>query len=165
MRLLREAGPGDLPVLADALAAAADWRPGSPQRSGAEALADRHLARYLAGWPLPGDAGVVAVAEDGAALGAAWYRLLPADEPGYGFVAADVPELALGVRPHARGQGHGTALLAALLERADRDGLPAVSLSVEPDNPAVRLYARHGFVVVGGEGALTMLRRAAAPGG
>lgn len=162
---LREAGEGDLPVLAGALAAAADWRPGTPQRSGAEALTDPHLSRYLAGWPLPGDAGVVALDADGTALGAAWYRLLPASAPGYGFVADDVPELALGVRADARGRGHGSALLAALLERADRDGRAAVSLSVEPDNPAVRLYARHGFVVVGGEGALTMLRRAAAPGG
>ena len=162
--MLREAGPGDLPVLADALAAAADWRPGTPQRSGAEALADPHLSRYLAGWPRAGDAGVVAIV-DGGAVGAAWYRVLPAHQPGYGFVADDVPELALGVRADARRQGHGTALLAALLERADRDGLSAVSLSVEPDNPAARLYARYGFVVVGGEGALTMLRRAAGPGG
>ncbi len=35
---------------------------------------------------------------------------------------------------------------------------PGLSLSVEPDNPARRLYERHGFQVIGTvKGSLTML--------
>lgn len=44
-----------------------------------------------------------------------------------------------------RGQGIGSAALAAMLAEADAEGLP-VALHVEPGNPARRLYERLGFV-------------------
>jgi ribosomal protein S18 acetylase RimI-like enzyme len=71
------------------------------------------------------------------------------DDHGYGFVATDVPELSIGVTADERGRGVGTALLEELLAQARATGHPAVSLSVETDNPAVRLYERLGFVRVG----------------
>jgi GNAT superfamily N-acetyltransferase len=109
------------------------------------AFALPHVRKYLDGWGRPGDAGVVAVADDGRWLGAAWYRLFPAEDPGYGFVAADVPELAIGVADEARGQGVGGALLKALVAMAREQGYRALSLSVDRRNPARRLYERHGF--------------------
>ena len=57
-----------------------------------------------------------------------------------------------------RRRGVGTRLLAALVAEAERSALPALSLSVEPDNPAARLYERLGFRTVGvNGGSLTML--------
>lgn len=109
------------------------------------ALAMPHVRRYLTGWGRPGDAGVVAVSEDGQRLGAAWYRLFPGDEPGWGFVAADVPELSIGVAGAARGRGVGGALLAALVALAREHGHRTLSLSVDRQNPARRLYERVGF--------------------
>ena len=109
------------------------------------ALANPHVRRYLNGWGRPGDAGVVAVSEDGQRLGAAWYRLFPVDERGWGFVAADVPELSIGVVGAARGSGVGGASLAALLELAREQGHRTLSLSVDRQNPARRLYERVGF--------------------
>ena len=75
----------------------------------------------------------------------AWYRLFSAEEPGFGFVAADVPELAIGVALEARGQGVGSALLDALLALAREQGFRALSLAVDRQNPAHRLYERKGF--------------------
>lgn len=49
--------------------------------------------------------------------------------------------------PQARRRGIGSALLKAMLDRAERCG-HSVSLHVEPANPARRLYARFGFVTV-----------------
>ena len=109
------------------------------------ALAMPHVRRYLNGWGRPGVAGGVAVSEDGQRLGAAWYRLFPVDEPGWGFVAADVPELSIGVVGAARGRGVGGALLAALLELAREQGHRTLSLSVDRQNPARRHYERVGF--------------------
>jgi ribosomal protein S18 acetylase RimI-like enzyme len=43
----------------------------------------------------------------------------------------------------------GTALLRALIERARADDVPALSLSVERENPALRLYKQLGFRRVG----------------
>ena len=87
----------------------------------------------------------MAVAEDGTRLGAAWYRLFPTEEPAWGFVAADVPEVSMGVTAEARGRGVGSALLDVLLALARAQGHRALSLSVDRQNPARRLYERKGF--------------------
>jgi GNAT superfamily N-acetyltransferase len=108
------------------------------------AFAIPHVRHYLDGWGRTGDAAVVAVM-NGQRLGAAWYRLFPAEDPGPGFVATDVPELSIGVAAEARGTGIGSALLDALLTLARQKGYRAVSLSVDRQNPARRLYERKGF--------------------
>jgi GNAT superfamily N-acetyltransferase len=52
----------------------------------------------------------------------------------------------LGVEPDHRGQGHATALMAALLEWGAEQGATTVWLHVETDNePALALYAGLGF--------------------
>ena len=103
------------------------------------------LRRYFVGMGRPGDAGVVAVTADGDRLGVAWYRLFSAEEPGSGFIVVDVPELAIGVVAEARGRGIGGALLDALLALAREHGFRALSLAVDRQNPARRLYERKGF--------------------
>lgn len=49
--------------------------------------------------------------------------------------------------PRFRGRGIGTRLLAPLLAEADGRGVP-VTIHVERDNPAQRLYRRLGFAPV-----------------
>jgi ribosomal protein S18 acetylase RimI-like enzyme len=155
MLVVRRAAAGDRPLLERMLAAAADWRPGTAVRAADEILAVAALARYVAGWPRLGDVGFVA--EDGVAIGAAWWRLFTRADAGYGFVDEDVPELSIGVAPGWRRRGVGTRLLRALIAEARRSGLRGLSLSVELDNPAVGLYERLGFSTVGvNGGALTM---------
>jgi ribosomal protein S18 acetylase RimI-like enzyme len=53
----------------------------------------------------------------------------------------------LAVIPEAQGRGIGSALLRAVLERADREGVPAYLEATGERNRA--LYERHGFVVRG----------------
>lgn len=75
----------------------------------------------------------------------------------------------IGVHPGHQGRGIGTALLRALLARADELGAP-VFLEVRTDNDnAIRLYERHGFDRIGlrrryyqpsGADAYTMMRQA-----
>ena len=50
--------------------------------------------------------------------------------------------------PNYIGQGIGTQLMQAYLERA-KTRFPAVALNVRADNPALRLYQRAGFEVIG----------------
>src|SRR3954463_4545248 len=95
------------------------------------ALTMPSIRKYLAGWGRAGDGGVVAFDKHGGGLGAAWYRLFPPDDPAYGFVAPDIPELSMGVVERERGKGVGRALLKALLVRAREDGYRAISLSVD----------------------------------
>jgi ribosomal protein S18 acetylase RimI-like enzyme len=123
------------------------WRPDSrPDFDGV--FANPRIAGYIEGWGRPGDDGVIAEAQDGTRLGAAWYRLFTEEQPGLGFVSPSVPELSIAVAPSARGLGIGTRLLTTLIDRARRGGYQALSLSVEVDNPAARLYERFSFVRV-----------------
>jgi GNAT superfamily N-acetyltransferase len=148
---IRPAQPDDAPFLWDMAWEATAVDAGMRALGRDVAFAIPRVRRYLDGWGRPGDAGVVAVADDGRHLGAAWYRLFPTDDPGYGYVAPDIPELSIGVTAEARGWGVGSALLEALVALAREQGYRAVSLSVDRHNPARRLYERMGF----GDGSIS----------
>jgi ribosomal protein S18 acetylase RimI-like enzyme len=153
---IRTAGPDDAEFLTNMLVEAANW-PSHVDRSRAETLADPAIAHYVAGWPKDTDLGVVAIDED-RPVGAAWLRLFSETEPGYGFVAADVPELAIGVVADRRGRGVGRALLRALADTARLAGIESISLSVERANRAIGLYRAEGYrTVATGDHADTML--------
>jgi GNAT superfamily N-acetyltransferase len=94
-----------------------------------------------------GDFGLIA--GDGAPVGAVWARTFSAEEPGYGFVAEDIPEITMAVVAPQRGRGIGRRLLEALVAAARERGWRAVSLSAEDGNGVVRLYREVGFVTVG----------------
>lgn len=149
---VRPAGADDEPFLREMSYGAAFWRDGQERPSFDEALADPMLRRYVEGWGRGGDAGFIAEEQGGARIGACWIRLFAPDAPGYGFVDASVPELSIYVVPERRGGGIGGRLIQTALEHATREAVPAVSLSVAADNPAIRLYERHGFVQVGFDG-------------
>ena len=79
---------------------------------------------------------LVALGDDG---GLAGYAGL-CDYPDEAFVQT------MAVDPSAQGAGVGGRLLTALLDEAGRRRQATVSLEVRADNePAKRLYARHGF--------------------
>lgn len=145
------------------LVTAAFWRPDEPGGSVTEVLSQAQLAHYVVGWPRPGDLGVIAL--DGQqSVGAAWVRLLPESDPGYGFVDAATPEMSMGVVRAWRGRGIGSRLLDALIAAGREQGLASLSLSVEPDNHARILYERVGFRQVDEvSGSLTMFLRLQRP--
>ena len=146
--MIRPGGTQDIPFMRDML------RHAYYARWGTEA--DVPLERYVAGWGRPGDTALVAI-DEFQPVGAAWYRLFPQDEPGYGFVDEATPELTIAIVPSRRGKGLGEQLLTALLDQARAQGRAEMSLSVEPDNPAIHLYEQHGFARAGERaGALVM---------
>ena len=147
--IVRRGGHQDVRFLRDMLHHAYYWRERDP---GSTAM------RYVRAWGRPGDTAVIAL-EEGFPVGAAWFRLFPAVEPGYGYVDERTPELAIAVVPSRRGHGVGDALLRALLETARADGYAALSLSVDAKNEgAIRLYERHGFEQAGDDGvSVTMV--------
>jgi GNAT superfamily N-acetyltransferase len=152
--VVRRGGPQDVRFLRDMLHHAYYWR---------ERVPGSLASRYVRGWGRRGDTAVVAL-EGGFPVGAAWFRLFRPDEPGYGFVDEQTPELAIAVVPSKRGHGIGDELLKALIERARAAGYERLSLSVEPGNPARKLYERHGFAVTDeGPEAWTMVASIASP--
>jgi ribosomal protein S18 acetylase RimI-like enzyme len=124
-----------------------DWLPpDAPRPAFDDFLRDEPaVPRWTAGWGRPGDAAVAALDGD-RTVGLAWCRLLRADDAGNSFVSEDIPCLAIAVEADARGRGIGGALLDRLLRLLRESGQRALTLAVEQDNPARRLYPRHGFV-------------------
>jgi ribosomal protein S18 acetylase RimI-like enzyme len=151
--IVRRGGHQDVRFLRDMLHHAYYWRERDP---GSTAM------RYVRAWGRPGDTAVIAL-EEGFPVGAAWYRIFPTAEPGYGYVDERTPELAIAVVPGKRGHGIGDALLSALLDKARQAGYASLSLSVDSQNAgAIRLYERHGFERTDDDGrSLTMVARLA----
>ena len=155
----RSAGPEDFTFLATMLGEAAVWRPDKPTPTADQVLADPRYSMYLAGWPRPGDYGLVA--EQDAPVGAAWYRTYTEGSHGYGFVTEGIPELSIAVIASRRHEGIGRRLLVDLINASDSQGYAALSLSVAEANPARRLYESAGFVPVKTHGSSwTMVRYA-----
>ena len=152
--VIRRGGRQDVRFLRDMLHHAYYWREREPGEGPGP------VALYVKGWGRPGDTALIAV-EEAFPIGAAWYRLFRRDQPGYGFVDEETPELAIAVVPSRRGRGIGDALLNALYGRAQADGYRAVSLSVERVNDAlVSYYAdKHRFARVEGDGDSVTMRR------
>jgi len=132
-----------------------------------KALALPFIAHILRHFGRKGDFGFVAETADKILIGAIWARLFPENEKGYGFVAAEIPELAIAVAPDFRGRGAGTTLLEELIKEARNLKLPALSLSVDRRNPALKLYERLGFADAGvseeTDSSVTMILRLSEP--
>ena len=140
--LIRPAIANDLEILWEFQAMAAY----EPDAAAAKALPI--VATYLDGWQRPGDFGFVAE-RDGSAIGATFARqFTPGANEAY-YCVERTPELSIGVRPDARGQGVGQMLMRALIAEATRRGL-GLCLNVRNTNPARRLYERMGFQAVPG---------------
>ncbi|GAA3599322.1 hypothetical protein GCM10022198_24540 [Klugiella xanthotipulae] len=152
---------GDHAILLSATLLNLTWN--GPRFTAADILADPALAHYTRLNPARGDFGLVATRR-GAWVGAVWLLLLPAHDPGYGWVAEGVPELSVCVRPGHQREGIGRALMVRALASARNRGLPAVSLSVEAGNGARALYESLGFTDAPPPAlAGTMIRRLSDP--
>jgi ribosomal protein S18 acetylase RimI-like enzyme len=152
---LRQATAKDEPFLRAMGWFASHWRdPSSPPE---QISLPPEFSKYVDGFGRFGDCGFIAIWH-GSPVGAAWYRLFEAPHGGYGYVADDVAELSIAVSPGHRRRGIAGRLLERLLFQADTE-CRSLSLSVEPDNPARRLYERSGFTEVGEDGgSWTMIR-------
>jgi ribosomal protein S18 acetylase RimI-like enzyme len=63
-----------------------------------------------------------------------------AEQPAF-YVDPNTPEVSIGVREGARGQGVGRTLIEVLIQEASRRGV-GLRLNVRDTNPALRLYER-----------------------
>lgn len=80
----------------------------------------------------------------GNVVGAIWVRIMN----DYGHIDNDTPSLAMSVYKKYRGLGIGTSLLKQLLSVERLAGYSKISLSVQKNNYAVKMYKKIGFSVV-----------------
>ena len=81
---------------------------------------------------------------DNKILGGVWTRIVN----DFAHIDDNTPSLAIAVLKASRSKGIGNRLLAEMLKELKDEGFLSVSLSVQKDNFAVRMYVRAGFYVV-----------------
>lgn len=76
-------------------------------------------------------------------VGIVWARIMN----DYGHIDDETPSLSISVLKEYRGAGIGTALLETMLTHLASRGYSRVSLSVQRENYAVKMYEKVGFTV------------------
>jgi GNAT superfamily N-acetyltransferase len=145
MTEIRDLREDEVPFLEEMLYAALAWRADVELPPPEWVLAHPQVVVFHEGWGREGDVGLVAEV-DGTPVGLAWYRFFTEAEHGEGFVDEATPEVAVAVVDGRRGRGIGRALMEAIHARARERGVTKLSLSVDADNPAKRLYLRLGYI-------------------
>ncbi|MDE6830499.1 MAG: GNAT family N-acetyltransferase, partial [Lachnospiraceae bacterium] len=105
------------------------------------------LAVYIADFGQADDLCLVAEAY-GHLLGAVWTRILAGKIKGYGNVDEHTPEFTISVKKEFRQQGIGSKLMQEMIILLKSKGYEKVSLSVNKDNYAYRMYQKQGFHVI-----------------
>jgi GNAT superfamily N-acetyltransferase len=142
--VFRQAGAHDLEHVRWALYTALAWNPERQLPPLDATLEHPEAARYHRGWGRFGDLGVIATV-DGEVVGVAYCRLFSEDDHGHGYLDDQTPEVAVAVREDSRNSGIGARLMIELARVAGAAGFARLSLSVDTDNPARRLYERLGY--------------------
>lgn len=81
---------------------------------------------------------------DNKIIGAVWVRIMN----DYGHIDNNTPSLAISLYKEFRGHGIGTVLLGSILSLLKSENYKKVSLSVQKENYAYRMYLKAGFEVV-----------------
>ena len=88
------------------------------------------------------DGDICLVAEfDSKIVGAVWVRIMN----DYGHISDDMPSLAISLLPEYRNKGIGTALMQSMQEMVSKQGYKGISLSVQKQNYAAKMYRKLGF--------------------
>jgi len=141
---LKSIGKGELFFLEDMLFYAIYVGEGNPLPS-RNIIYEPNLYKYINKWDENKDIGYVIVdKKTNKKLGAAWLRFFCEDDKGYGYISGDIPELSIAIYPEYRGRGLGMLLLKHLISELPTH-INSISLSVDTQNSAKRLYERLGF--------------------
>jgi ribosomal-protein-alanine N-acetyltransferase len=150
---IREGTIDDLPFLKQMLYEAVFWDPNEKRKPIAELFDVPEIANLLDHWKKrKGDFAFIAENERQEAVAAVWYRFSSIENPSFGFVDEDTPELGISVLLEYRKMGLGTVLMNKMLHYAKSICLKQISLSVDPKNFALSLYQRLGFKIIGESG-------------
>lgn len=77
-------------------------------------------------------------------VGACWTRIMN----DYGHIDNETPSFAISLYEEYRGEGIGTELMLKMLELLKQKRYKKVSLAVQKENYAVKLYKKVGFKIV-----------------
>lgn len=107
-------------------------------------IRNEDLQVYVKDFGLFSDDRCLVAEIEGKIVGAVWSRIMK----DYGHIDDDTPSIAMSLYKEYRNQGMGTELLRQMLQLLRREGYEKVSLSVQKENYATKMYLKAGFEVV-----------------
>ena len=107
-------------------------------------IKNEDLQVYVRDFGLSPDDKCLVAEADGKIVGAVWSRIME----DYGHVADGVPSIAISLYKEYRNRGIGTELLHQMIQLLRREGYEKVSLSVQKENYASKMYLKAGFDVL-----------------
>ncbi len=108
----------------------------------ASIIMEPELALYYEGFGSGIADKCIVAEEEGRVVGAVWSRIM--DD--YGHVDDVTPSLAISLYKPYRSKGYGRKMMEGMLKLLREGGFERVSLAVQKDNYALRLYESCGFV-------------------
>ena len=140
---IREIQTQEIPLLEDFLYEAIFIPEGvnPPPRS---IIKNEDLQVYVRDFGLFSDDRCLVAEIEGKIVGEVWSRIMR----DYGHIDDETPSLAMSLYKEYRNQGIGTELLCQMLQLLRREGYEKVSLSVQKENYAAKMYLKAGFEVV-----------------
>jgi len=121
------------------------YTPPEEERPPRSILEEVKLKKYYSDFGNINDLGYIAIDKDTKkAVGAIWLRLFKKENKGWGYISEDIPELSMAVDTIYRGKGIGKLLLNHILENSIKI-YPNISLSVDLENYAKKIYEEFGF--------------------
>ena len=139
---IREIKESEYPVLSDFLYEAV-FIPEQMEKPPKSIIEQPELQVYIADFGKADDWCLVAEVKE-TIVGAVWVRIMN----DYGHIDDNTPSLAMSVLKAYRGMGIGTSLLTQMMSTEKAAGYAKLSLSVQKDNYAVKLYRKAGFIAV-----------------
>lgn len=144
--IIREIKPSEIPLLADFLYEAI-FQPDEQNRLPRDVIKQPELQVYIENFGGADDHCLVAECDD-KIVGAVWTRIIAGAVRGFGNVDDETPEFAISLYPEYRNSGIGTALMKQMLQHLTIKGYRQVSLAVQKDNYALKMYQAVGFFVI-----------------
>ena len=143
----------EIPILGDFLYEAIFIPEGvaAPPRS---ILDDENLQVYIRDFGQMHDDRCLVAEVGDKIVGAIWSRIMN----DYGHIADDVPSIAISLYKEYRNLGIGTDMLRQMLELLKADGYKSVSLSVQKENYAMRMYQKAGFRILSDDGEEALMQ-------
>lgn len=140
--IIRKLEKAEYPILKDFLYEAI-FIPEGAEKPPKTIVEKPELRVYIDGFGEQQDDAALCAEVEGKIVGAVWTRIM--DD--YGHIDSETPSLAISLYEEYRSRGIGTALLSRMVDLLKRNGKRRVSLSVQKENYALRMYERLGFEV------------------
>jgi RimJ/RimL family protein N-acetyltransferase len=140
----------DFPILEDLLYEAV-YQPEGAELLSREIIKKPEIYNYIKDFGTKKGDFCMLAELNGKTVGAAWVRILADEIKGFGNIDPETPELAVAVFKKYRNLGIGRGLLNNVIDLTLINGLQGykqLSLSVQKENFAVKMYQKLGFEII-----------------